>query len=148
MIDRTRSNGRHLLQSRRWILLTVVTIAATAAVGCQGRDDLATPDQALTAPVRTREVTEPPAVPTATPKPDSTPPPTTTVPPTATPDPDFTSGLATPTQEVPTTSSTMPVGPEVGAIAPDLALTNLAGEEVSLRDQRGKAVLLNFWASW
>ena len=35
-----------------------------------------------------------------------------------------------------------------GASAPDFELTGLTGEPVSLRDQRGKPVLLNFWATW
>ncbi len=30
----------------------------------------------------------------------------------------------------------------------DFTLTNLNGEEVSLSDLRGQAVLLNFWATW
>jgi len=32
--------------------------------------------------------------------------------------------------------------------APDFTLTNINGEEVTLSDYRGKAVILNFWASW
>lgn len=32
--------------------------------------------------------------------------------------------------------------------APDFTLKNLAGEEVSLSDYRGKIVLINFWATW
>ncbi|MER1984484.1 MAG: TlpA disulfide reductase family protein [Solibacillus sp.] len=32
--------------------------------------------------------------------------------------------------------------------APDFTLTNLAGEEVTLSDLRGKNVILNFWATW
>jgi thiol-disulfide isomerase/thioredoxin len=30
----------------------------------------------------------------------------------------------------------------------DLSLTNITGEKVHLRDLRGKAVVLNFWATW
>lgn len=33
-------------------------------------------------------------------------------------------------------------------LAPDFTLTNLAGEEVTLSDLRGKNVILNFWATW
>lgn len=40
------------------------------------------------------------------------------------------------------------VAPEVGALAPDFSLTNTAGESVSLTGQRGKVVLVNFWATW
>lgn len=33
-------------------------------------------------------------------------------------------------------------------MAPDVALTNMKGEFVSLRDYRGKKVILFNWASW
>jgi cytochrome c biogenesis protein CcmG/thiol:disulfide interchange protein DsbE len=36
----------------------------------------------------------------------------------------------------------------VGKPAPDFQLTTLDGKTVSLRDYRGKAVMLNFWATW
>ena len=39
-------------------------------------------------------------------------------------------------------------GNAVGAMAPDFALTTLDGKKVKLSDYRGKAVLLNFWATW
>ncbi len=32
--------------------------------------------------------------------------------------------------------------------APDFTLKNLEGSEISLKDFEGKAVFLNFWASW
>jgi len=35
-----------------------------------------------------------------------------------------------------------------GDVAPDFTITTLDGETVSLSDYRGKAVFLNFWASW
>ena len=35
-----------------------------------------------------------------------------------------------------------------GDLAPDITMTNLAGEEVKLSDYRGKKVVLNFWATW
>ncbi len=39
--------------------------------------------------------------------------------------------------------------PEVGYLAPDFALPDLAGQTVRLSDFRGKrAVFLNFWATW
>ncbi|PWG81968.1 TlpA disulfide reductase family protein [Pararcticibacter amylolyticus] len=36
----------------------------------------------------------------------------------------------------------------VGAIAPDFTMTDTLGKSVSLRDFRGKYVLIDFWASW
>lgn len=36
----------------------------------------------------------------------------------------------------------------VGAPAPDFTLTDLAGKTVSLAEYKGKAVLVNFWATW
>lgn len=35
-----------------------------------------------------------------------------------------------------------------GQLAPDFTLTNLQGKSMKLSDFRGKAVLLNFWATW
>ena len=39
------------------------------------------------------------------------------------------------------------LGTKVGNTAPDFTLSDLDGNHVSLSDFRGKAVLLNFWAS-
>jgi peroxiredoxin len=38
--------------------------------------------------------------------------------------------------------------PEVGDRAPSFTLTTLEGKKRSLHDLQGKAVLLNFWATW
>jgi peroxiredoxin len=35
-----------------------------------------------------------------------------------------------------------------GSVAPDFELKSLDGKQVRLSDYRGKAVLLNFWATW
>jgi len=39
-------------------------------------------------------------------------------------------------------------GDGLGTLAPDFTLTTLDGKQVKLSDYRGKAVLLNFWATW
>jgi len=42
----------------------------------------------------------------------------------------------------------LPAGDVKGKSAPDFTLTTLEGQPVKLSDYRGKAVLLNFWATW
>jgi len=43
----------------------------------------------------------------------------------------------------------VPSGPAVGTVAPDFKVHNLVtGEDVTLSSQRGKVVILTFWASW
>lgn len=43
----------------------------------------------------------------------------------------------------------VPSGPAVGTIAPEFKIHNLVtGEDVTLRSQQGKVVILTFWASW
>ncbi len=44
--------------------------------------------------------------------------------------------------------SCTPAQQEVSQPAPDFSLTSLSGSQVSLVEQQGKVVLLNFWASW
>ncbi len=39
-------------------------------------------------------------------------------------------------------------GSQIGNLAPDFQLVNLDGQSVSLRDFRGRPVLVNFWATW
>jgi peroxiredoxin len=46
------------------------------------------------------------------------------------------------------TASNNSVGALRGAPAPDFALKTLDGKTLKLSDLRGKAVLLNFWATW
>lgn len=38
--------------------------------------------------------------------------------------------------------------PLVGAEAPDFTLQTFSGEEITLSEQRGKVVIVNFWGSW
>lgn len=38
--------------------------------------------------------------------------------------------------------------PQEGLLAPDFSLTALSGETISLKDLRGRPVMVNFWASW
>lgn len=42
----------------------------------------------------------------------------------------------------------IPRAPEVGAMAPQYAAVDLAGDSVSLADHEGEVVLLNVWATW
>ena len=39
-------------------------------------------------------------------------------------------------------------GPANGTVAPDFTLKTLDGKDVSLSSLRGKAVMVNFWATW
>jgi hypothetical protein len=52
------------------------------------------------------------------------------------------------TQLAPTPAPDLPIGPVTGALAPDLTLPDLSGNQVTLGALRGKAVLLNFWTTW
>ncbi|HUN89878.1 MAG TPA: TlpA disulfide reductase family protein [Terriglobales bacterium] len=47
-----------------------------------------------------------------------------------------------------TTGTTTLQGDGLGSVAPDFTLATLDGKKVKLSDYRGKAVLLNFWATW
>lgn len=40
------------------------------------------------------------------------------------------------------------ITPLIGKPAPSFALENLSGKKVSLADYKGKALLINFWATW
>lgn len=57
-------------------------------------------------------------------------------------------GLAACSAAPTSAQSDLPVAPAVGALAPDFALQNLQGDTVRLSDQRGRVVLVNFWATW
>ncbi len=51
-------------------------------------------------------------------------------------------------QGAPAGETLVETAPEQGALAPDFETQDLAGNRFSLRDQRGKVVVLNFWATW
>tara|TARA_A100001037_G_scaffold9751_2_gene9581 strand:+ start:3648 stop:3953 length:306 start_codon:yes stop_codon:yes gene_type:complete len=53
-------------------------------------------------------------------------------------------------QNRPADSAPSPDSPAalIGKTAPDFTLRTIAGDTVSLSDLRGKAVVLNFWATW
>lgn len=46
------------------------------------------------------------------------------------------------------TSTGQGIGVEIGKEAPNFQLETLEGKNVSLKDFRGKKVLVNFWATW
>lgn len=46
-----------------------------------------------------------------------------------------------------TTGGLIP-SPREGFLAPDFTLESLSGDQISLSDMRGKAIVLNLWASW
>src|SRR5512143_627691 len=50
--------------------------------------------------------------------------------------------------ENPIGGSNAPPNPQVGFTAPGFALDSLAGQPIALSALRGKAVVLNLWASW
>lgn len=45
-------------------------------------------------------------------------------------------------------SGDLMAAPQIGAIAPDFTRNRLDGVPLTLSQQRGKVVLLNFWATW
>ena len=47
-----------------------------------------------------------------------------------------------------TAGGTSTIGPRASSLAPDFTLESLDGKTMRLSDLRGKAVLLNFWATW
>lgn len=49
---------------------------------------------------------------------------------------------------IPVPSQTDKAFPRIGFPAPSFELTMLGGEPLSLSSQRGKVVVVNFWASW
>ena len=54
------------------------------------------------------------------------------------------------TEQVPQTNSTTleRIGLSIGETAPDFTMNNQFGKPVSLKDFRGKVVMIDFWATW
>ena len=46
------------------------------------------------------------------------------------------------------TLAPVPVGVEIGNRAPDFTLETVDGNKISLKDLKGKKVIINFWATW
>lgn len=46
------------------------------------------------------------------------------------------------------TAPDLPVAPEVGALAPEFTLADIAGNQVSLADYRGKPAVVTFFHTW
>ncbi len=51
-------------------------------------------------------------------------------------------------EDSPGAAAELPVGPEVGFLAPDFKLTDLDGKVIQLSELRGQPVFINFWATW
>lgn len=129
----TRSHGGLNFYSRpfrRWLGLILLAATALTVSGCQGGDTEVAPPSPTVAPTGVED---------ATPESD---------PPTAAASP--TSGASSEAlgPPRPTPTANVAAAPVEGALAPDLTLTDLNGEEVRLSALRGQAVLLNFWATW
>src|SRR5215212_3231144 len=45
-------------------------------------------------------------------------------------------------------SGDLSISPQIGAFAPDFTRTRLDGVPLTLSQQRGKILLLNFWGTW
>ncbi len=51
-----------------------------------------------------------------------------------------------PTEE--TVDQDLPVGPQIGYLAPDFSLQTPDGQSISLSDLRGRPVVISYWTSW
>ena len=48
----------------------------------------------------------------------------------------------------PSETANLPLGLEIGMLAPDFTLQDINGTEIRLSECRGKGVILNFWSTW
>ena len=124
----------------RKLVLGLLLLAGLALVeGClsSGQQTTSGPAMASVSPEATASLADPTSAPVT-----ADPPLTATQPPVVSSvEPPVEIATATPTAD-------LPVAPVPGARAPDFALTDLNGNEVSLSGLQGQAVLLNFWATW
>ena len=112
-------------------LFLLLTLALLLTAACAA----ATPVVEETPPLTPQTTTEPTAtpIPTVTPEPD----------PTAEQDPNSRLGI----KETPNPNG-LPIGSEIGHLAPDFRLETEHGDVVVLSDFRGRPVFINFFAVW
>ena len=121
--------SNRLLQIPALALALVILVAAACA------SPAATEEPPTPTPEPTQEVSPPTPVPTPTPIP--------TVTPEAEADPNSRLGI----KETPNPDG-LPIGSEIGYLAPDFRLETEEGEVVVLSDFRGRPVFINFFAVW
>lgn len=73
--------------------------------------------------------------------------PTLTNTPRPTPTPSHTPSSTPTPSPIPTNPPDL-ICPNIGCFAPDFTLPDIEGNNISLQDFRGQAVLINFWATW
>jgi len=148
--------GAIVLLACTLILLMLAVAARTTPAQTAGLNPV--PTTIVPTNMPTTVPSSPTFIPSVTPRPTDRVPSTSTLPPTVTPLPPTRTPTATPvpptwtptaTPAPPTWTPTLPPeGLTVGRTAPNFTLKDSSGRTVSLRDFRGKPVIINFWASW
>ena len=118
-------------------LLPLIILIAAACAGAPTVEE--TPSPTPEPAVRPTATPEPAARPTITPLPTVTPAPE----PTDAPDPAARLGI----KDTPNPDG-LPIGVDIGHLAPDFRLETEEGEVVVLSDLRGRPVFINFFAVW
>ena len=113
------------------IPLLFLALALLLTAACSAPPDTPTPD--------------PTGFPTERPEPTSTPAPTNTPIPTVTPEPETGPRLGI--KHTPNPDN-LPLGVDIGNLAPDFRLETEEGEVIVLSEFRGKPVFINFFAVW
>ena len=119
--------------SNRLLHIPVFLLALGILVAAACGTTTATEEPPTPSPEPTQEVSPPTPVPTPTP----------TVTPEAEADPNSRLGI----KETPNPDG-LPIGSEIGYLAPDFRLETEEGEVVVLSDFRGRPVFINFFAVW